>query len=84
MRRSGTVAETNPERSMVGIKTEDGFTIIELLVEWDLDIGDRVAWSSGYGLGSETYENLTKRTRGRVCVQNHSVSAGGLRVKLLL
>jgi len=84
VRRSGTVAETNPGRGMVGIKTEDGFTIIELLGECDLDVGDKVAWSSGYDLGSETYENLTKRTRSRVYVQNHSVSAGGLRVQLLL
>ena len=54
MQRSGTVAAINPNRGMVAIATEDdGFTIIELLSEFELEIGDSVTWSSGYSLGRE-------------------------------
>ena len=75
----------NPRRGMVAIETEDdGFTIIELLSDWDLQIGDAVVWANGYGLGSEVYENRTKRSRAEVYVQNHSVHRAILRQQLLL
>lgn len=85
MARSGTVAAMNPKRGMVAIETEDdGFTIIELLSSWDLDIGDVIHWENGYGLGSEVYENRTKRSRSDVYVQNHAVGPAILRQQLLL
>ncbi len=85
MRRTGQVAAINANRGMVAIVTEDdGFTIIELMSGWDLEIGDVIAWSNGYGLGSETYENLTQRTTGEVFVQNHAVNRANLRSQLLL
>lgn len=75
MRRSGTVAAINPARGMVAIATEDdGFTIIELLSDFDIELGDQIAWLNGYGLGSEIYENLTKGSREAVYVQNHGVN----------
>jgi len=84
MQRSGTVAAMNPGRGMVAIETEDdGFTIIELLSGWDLEIGDAVVWTNGYGLGSEVYENRTKQSRSEVYVQNHAVNRAILRQQLL-
>lgn len=83
MPRHGTVAAINPARGMVAVATEDdGFTIIELLSEWDLEIGDALRWDNDYGLGSETYENLTKHTREEVYVQNHAVSRTQVRSQL--
>ena len=85
MRRTGTVAALNLNRGMVAIATEDdGFTIIELLSEWDVEVGDEMSWAGGYALGSEVYENRTKHTREEVFVQNHSVSHANLRNQLLL
>ena len=85
MNRYGTVAEINPQRGMVAISTEDdGFTIVELLGEWDIDVGDSIAWENGYGLGTEIYQNLTRRNQGQVYVQNHSVGPAILRQQLLL
>ena len=70
---------------MVAIATEDdGFTIVELLSEWDLEVGDTVAWANGYGMGHEIYENLTKGSREEVYVQNHAVDKSSLRQQLLL
>ena len=64
MSRKGVVGAMNPERGMVAIATEDdGFTIIELTSEWDLEVGDAVRWDHNYGLGPETYETLTKDSR---------------------
>lgn len=75
----------NPQRGMVAIATEDdGFTIIELLSHFDLDVGDSIAWANGYGLGSEVYENVSKGVREEVYVQNHAVSRANLRQQLLL
>ena len=81
--RSGTVADINPIRGMVAIATEDdGYTIIELLSDWN--IGDSIVWANGHGLGSEVYENVTKGTSEEVYVQNHAVSPDNLRQQLLL
>ena len=85
MRRTGKVAAINPHRGMVAIHTDDsGFTIIELTSDWDLEIGDAISWANGYGLGFETYENLTQQTREEVFVQNHDVNMSNLRAQLLL
>jgi hypothetical protein len=85
MRRNGTVTAMNLDRGMVGIATEDdGFTNVELLSSWDLDVGDEIAWTNGHGLGSEVCENLSKGTRCTVFVQNHSVSPTALRQQLFL
>lgn len=84
MPRAGTVAAMNPARGMVAISTEDdGFTIVELLSSWELEIGDSVRWANDYGLGSEVYENVTKSTRSGVFVQNHAVHASSVSQQLL-
>ncbi|WP_234053652.1 MULTISPECIES: hypothetical protein [unclassified Xanthobacter] len=82
--RKGTVVAKNPQRGMVALDTEDdGYTIIELLVDWDLEMGDVLTWQNGYGLGLETYVNVTKGTRAQVYVQNHGVSREAVRQQLL-
>jgi hypothetical protein len=85
MRRTGIVAAMNPRRGMVAITTEDdGYTIIELLSAFELEIGDEMVWENGHGLGSEIYSNATKGTREEVYVQNHAVSKANLNQQLLL
>lgn len=85
MRRQGLVAARNPRRGMVAIKTDDsGYTIIELLSDFELDLGDEMTWANGYGLGHEVYENLSKGTREEVFVQNHDVGDAILRKQLML
>ena len=66
----------NPNRTLL--------TIIELLSEFELEIGDSVSWSNGYSLGHEIYKNLTKGSSDEVYVQNHAVSQANLRKQLLL
>lgn len=84
MARNGVVAVANPSRGMVAIKADDGgYTIIELLSDFELELGDRIAWNNDYGLGSETYQNLTRKTHDAVYVQNHNVSETLLRRQLL-
>ena len=83
--QSGTVVATNPGRGMVAIATEDnGVTIIELLSEWEIEVGDVIRWPDDTALGAEMYENLTKGTRAQVYVQNHEVAPAYVRRQLLL
>jgi len=85
MARSGTVAALNPRRGMVAIRAEDdGFTIVELLSDWELQVGDEIHWENNYGLGSEVYKNRTKGSRSRVYVQNHAVGPAILQQQLRL
>lgn len=85
MRRTGRVAAINPARGMVAIATEDdGYTIIELLSHFELDVGDEMTWANGYGLGSEDFTNSTKGRTEEVYVQDHSVNRSNLRACLLL
>lgn len=70
---------------MVAVATEDdGYTIIELLSHFELEVGDKLSWKNGYGLGSEVYRNLSKGTQEEVYVQNHGVHQSLLRQQLLL
>lgn len=82
-KRKGTVADINAVRGMVAIQThDDGFTIIELIEDWDLKIGDELIWNNGYGLGFATYVNASNGSQAEVLVQNHSVSEAMLRQQL--
>jgi hypothetical protein len=82
--RNGTVAAMNPSRGMVAIATEDdGYTIVERLSEFELEVGDEMTWENGHGLGSEIYTNITQGTHEEVYVQNHAVSNANLRQQLL-
>lgn len=85
MHRKGKVAAINAARGMVAIETEDGgYTIIELLSDWELTVGDSMRWSDGYGLGGQMYENLSAGTRCEVYVQNHDVSRENVRQQLMM
>ena len=85
MSRSGVVAAINKDRGMVAIATEDdGYTIIEIVSAFELDIGDKVTWSNDHGLGTEVYRNLSKNVSEEVYVQNHSVAKANLKQQLSL
>lgn len=86
MSRSGSIAAINPRRAMVAIRTDDdgSYTIIELLSHFELSLGDKMTWNNGYGLGSETYRNVTTGESEEVYVQNHSVTMANLRQQLLI
>ncbi|MCU1324262.1 MAG: hypothetical protein JWM43_3911 [Acidobacteriaceae bacterium] len=58
----------------MAIATDDGFTVIELVSAWVIDVGDQMNWENGTALGSEVYENQTKRSHEEVFVQDHHVS----------
>ncbi len=82
MRRNGNITLIDPEQAAAAILTEDfGYTIIELDPDWAVEIGDRIEWENGDALGFETYENISKGTRGEVFVQNHEVSEKALRMQ---
>ncbi len=74
MRRSGTIAAIDNEQGAAAIATPGrGYTIIELDPGWEVQVGDRIEWDNEDGLGFETYENVTRGTRGDVFVQNHDI-----------
>lgn len=81
---NGIVHSMNPQRGMVAIETaRHGFTIIELLFDTHIEIGDSMEWSPDTGCGSQTYINNTKGSRMRVFAQNHGVTPAQLRQQLL-
>jgi hypothetical protein len=46
---------------MVAIATEDdGYTIIELLSDFELEVGDEMTWANGYGLGSPPHQDQSR------------------------
>ena len=65
---------------MVAITTGvDGYTIIDLLCDWNIEVWDSIVWANG----PEVYQNVTKGTRAEVYVQNHAVDPDSLRQQLL-
>ena len=84
MNTKGKIYSANAPRGRVAVKTEDGFTIIEVTNESDFRVGDEVQWINGTDLGSQTYRNITKGTDVEVVVQNHWVAPEQLRQQMLL
>ena len=84
MTMQGTVFAINLQRGMVAIDTDYGFTIIELMSDDNIEIGDEMAWTDDTALGSETYTNRSKGERMEVYVQNHHVPKQQLRQQLLM
>jgi len=81
----GTVAHMNPRRGMVAIATSGhGFTIIELLNDINIEVGDAMEWTPDTGCGHQNYRNITKGIQMRVYAQNHWVNPPQLRQQLLL
>ena len=83
MRRNGTVAGINPNRGMVAIATDEGFTIVEIASGWAINVGDEMAWEDGYHIGPTIFENLSKSSREGVFVKNHHVGESELDAQLL-
>lgn len=82
MRRTGTIKIIDPDQAAAAILTQDhGYTIIELDPDWHIEIGDAIAWDNVEGLGFETYDNITRGTKGEVFVQNHEVNEQTLRLQ---
>ncbi len=82
MRRTGTIAIIDPDQGAAAILTNDhGYTIIELDPDWQVEIGDKIAWENGDALGFETYDNETRGTKGDIFVQNHEVNEQTLRLQ---
>lgn len=80
----GTVHSMNPRRGMVAIETEDsGFTIIELLNDTNIDLGDIMEWHPATAGHHQVYYNHTKGSKMRVYAQNHWLNHGQLRQQLL-
>ncbi|MCL6701294.1 hypothetical protein [Pseudomonas sp. T1.Ur] len=85
MQTQGVVGMINRSRGMAGIWVDEhgGYTIIEMLSSHPIEVGDEIAWSDGYTMGSCSYRNITKGWVADVYVQNHDVSTGNLRQQLL-
>jgi len=82
MSRSGVVAAIS-RRGLVAIETpDDGYTIVEPLGGFELELGHEMAWTNDHALGTEVYRNLSTGERGEVFVENHSVSKAGLAKQL--
>ncbi|MBL8811742.1 MAG: hypothetical protein JNM43_16355 [Planctomycetaceae bacterium] len=80
----GTVFQINKQRGMVGTETDNGFTIIELLNDDDIETGDEMEWNPETGLGQQVYTNKSKRKQMSVFAQNHWVPKQQLRSQLLI
>ena len=83
MSKSGIIKKKNKKRGMIGIKTNTGYTIVELLNDWDINIGDKIFWENDYGLGHEKYTNTSNNISTDVYVQNHDVSNSNVFNQLL-
>lgn len=71
MRRQGLVAYANC--GVVKIKTDDGYTVIELLCSHSPAIGDKISWSGSDESGDKIFENVTRKTHFKVYVQSRSI-----------
>jgi molecular chaperone DnaK (HSP70) len=80
---NGTVEQLNPSRGMVAVRTDEGYSIVELLGD-EVEVGEVLAWSGSTPLGGETIRNLTRGCNLNVFFQNHHVSHSDLRSQLLL
>lgn len=82
---NGIVMCINWTRGMVGVHTEEeGFSIIELLSDDFIEIGDTLQWDDFNPLGGETVKNITKDAAMDVFFQNHCVNIKQLKQQLMI
>lgn len=79
----GVVEVINPKLAFVGARTQEGYSILEVL-GGDVELGDRLSWSGSTPLGGEIVHNLTSGHDLDVYFQNHHVSKAGLRAQMRL
>lgn len=79
----GTVAAINWTRGMVAVGTDRGMTIIELLSDSDIAVGDQMRWEDETGLGGQRYFNGRKGTWMEVFAQDHYAPPTQVWTKLL-
>ena len=77
----GIITEINTRRGMASVKTDNGFSIFELLSQENINVGDELEWSTDT-LGDCKVKNITQDESIAVYFQNHSVAA--VNVKKLL
>jgi hypothetical protein len=77
----GIITEINAQRGMVSVKTDNGFSIFELLSHENINVGDKLEWNTD-ALGDCQVKNITQDETIEVYFQNHSVAAANVK-KLL-
>ena len=80
----GTVSAINPNRAMIAVFTEEGYSIIEMLSDDPPNLGDQLCWNGSVPLGSEIVDNITNGKSYRVFFQNHHVAKSQVRGQLRL
>jgi hypothetical protein len=70
---TGSIYKINLKRAIVAAKTEEGYSIFELLSQEDINVGDSVEWEDDTGHGDQMLINHTKRKKYIVYFQNHQV-----------
>lgn len=79
----GRVTHANLNRSMLALMTPQGYTIVEVLGDYDIEAGDEFVWSPDTVLGHEAIRNLRTGEDIDVSIENHHVPEEGLRQALL-
>lgn len=80
----GTVYAINTHNRLVAIDTDYGFTVIELLDDDTVEVGDEMNWDDSANLGLEIFENDSDGCKIEVFVQNHYVPRHELRHELMI
>jgi hypothetical protein len=81
---TGKVCALNPVRGLVAIAAESGAcTIIELLGDDGIELGDVMTWDNDWALGEEVYHNRTRGTRLWVDVRGHDLPRAHVRQQLM-
>lgn len=77
---NGRIYGMNRSKGLVAIETEfHGFTIVELVSDADLQVGDEITWESDTQMGLQTYSNVSTNRSLEVNVHNHLVAKTYLR-----
>ncbi len=79
----GLVKAINPQRGLVGAKTDLGhYSIFELIPVDAVAIGDEVRWTGDTPMGNEHLFNDSRKTKVTAYFQNHHVTEDQLREQL--
>jgi hypothetical protein len=77
---NGRVYAINREQALIAIETElHGFTIVELIGDADVEMGDEFSWDFELDTGTQTLSNVSANRTIEVTVRSHMVSRGAVR-----
>jgi hypothetical protein len=70
----GTIVKINSAKGLLALKTSEGYSVLEIISDGKIDIGDLLSFADDLPIGESNLINKTKKLEHQVRFQAHRLS----------